>query len=177
MILQICYSDCAVDAFALAADVRAGAADSYAAAIPAGQVGVWCGDGTGNSFDDFKVRDIAGPFEVDGKWQASRGEARVDNADNNVLEIYSTDGLEDVLVRRGFRGDKYVATFKFKWNATTSPGWLVRPALDAALAAVRPRSQKGDRRAPLGTPCQGCAEPRGLPGDRRQCRRQQSPAV
>jgi RHS repeat-associated protein len=96
------------------------------ATVPAGQVGLWCGDGTANSFDDFKVRDLAGPFEVDGKWQASRGEARVDNSDNNVLEIYSTDGQEDVLVRRGFRGDKYVATFKFKWNATTSPGWLVR---------------------------------------------------
>jgi RHS repeat-associated protein len=101
-------------------------ADSYAATVPAGQVGVWCGDGTANGFDDFKAREIAGPFEVDGKWQASRGKARVDDSDNNVLEIYGTDGQEDVLMRRGFRGDKYVATFKFKWNATTSPGWVVR---------------------------------------------------
>jgi YD repeat-containing protein len=133
--------------FTMAAEVRAGAADSYAATVPAGQVGVWCGDGTANSFDDFKVRDIAGPFEVDGKWQASRGEVRVDNSDNNVLEIYSTDGLEDVLVRRGLRGDKYVATFKFKWNATTSPGWLVRWLSPGDYLAIAVSSS--DRKARL----------------------------
>jgi hypothetical protein len=48
--------------------VRAGLADSYAATVPAGQVGVWCGDSSDNSFDNFKVRDIAGPFEVDGRY-------------------------------------------------------------------------------------------------------------
>jgi hypothetical protein len=37
---------------------------------------------------------------------------RTDNSDNNVLEPYATDGLEDVIVRRGFRGDKFVATYR-----------------------------------------------------------------
>ena len=44
----------------MAAEVRAGAADSYAAAVPVGQVGLWCGDGSANSFDDFKVREMVG---------------------------------------------------------------------------------------------------------------------
>jgi hypothetical protein len=52
--------------------------------------------------------------------------ALVENSDNNVLEAYGTDGTEDCIVRRGFRGDKYVATFKFKWNGNTWPGSLVR---------------------------------------------------
>ncbi|HUU94424.1 MAG TPA: hypothetical protein VM487_01695 [Phycisphaerae bacterium] len=30
-----------------------------------------------------------------------RGEVRTDNSDNNVIEAYATDGLEDVIVRRG----------------------------------------------------------------------------
>ena len=54
------------------------------------------------------------------------GEVRVDNSNNNVLEAYGTDGVEDCIVRRGFRGDKYVATFKFTWNNDSHPGWLVR---------------------------------------------------
>jgi hypothetical protein len=30
------------------------------------------------------------------------------------------------ILRQGFRGDKYCATYSFKWNAGTSPGWVVR---------------------------------------------------
>jgi hypothetical protein len=45
-------------------------------------------------------------FEVDGRYFCSRGQVRTDNSDNNVLEPYATDGLED------FRGDKFVATYR-----------------------------------------------------------------
>ena len=51
---------------------------------------------------------------------------RTDNGDNNVLEAYATDGLEDCIIRRGFRGGTFVATYKFKWNDSSTPGFLVR---------------------------------------------------
>ena len=128
-------------AFSMTAEVRAGAADESAATVPAGQVGIWCSNSSDNSFDDFKVRDLAGPFVADGLYfcttldsalhrQGRASEVRVDNPNNNVLETYGTDGVEDCIVRRGFRGDKYVATFKFTWNNHSHPGWLGRPALD-----------------------------------------------
>jgi hypothetical protein len=63
---------------------------------------------------------------VDGRWFCDKGNARVDDSDSNVLEAYGTDEVEDCIIRRGFRGDKYVATFKFTWNANTGPGWVVR---------------------------------------------------
>jgi hypothetical protein len=40
----------------------AGTADTYSGTVPDGQVGIWCSDPSGNSFDDFACRDIAGPF-------------------------------------------------------------------------------------------------------------------
>ena len=92
--------------FTMTVEVRAGAADSYAASLAAGQVGLWCSDSSDNTFDDFQVRDVAGPFEVDGKWFCNAGEVRVDNSNSNLLEAYGTGGLEDEIVRRGFRGDK-----------------------------------------------------------------------
>ncbi len=61
------------------------------------------------------------PFEADGRWFSNRGQVPTDNADNNVIEALATDGGEDCLVRRAaFRGDKFVATFKFEWNADVS---------------------------------------------------------
>jgi hypothetical protein len=94
--------------------------------VPAGQVGLWCSDNSDNDFDDFKVQDIAGPFEVDGRWFSNTGDLRVDSSDNNVLETYgSCDGWRTI-VRRGFRADKYVATYKFKWSTPCKPGFLVR---------------------------------------------------
>jgi hypothetical protein len=44
--------------------------------------------------------------EVDGRWFCDKGHVRVDDSDNNVLKAYGTDGVEDCIVRRGFRGDK-----------------------------------------------------------------------
>jgi len=65
-------------------------------------VDLQCGD---NDFDDFKVRDLAGPFVADGRWLSNTGDARVDNSDNNVLETYgSYDGWRTI-VRHGFRAD------------------------------------------------------------------------
>ena len=72
------------------------------------------------------ARDVASRVQADGLYFCSRGEVRTDNSNNNVIEAHATDGLEDVIVRRGFRGDLYVATFKFKWNNDSCPGWLVR---------------------------------------------------
>ena len=92
----------------------------------AGQVGLWCSDDSDNEFDDFQVRDIAGPFEVDGRWFASDGGVTVDDADNNVLKFPSDNPYEMLAIRRGFRGDEFVATYKFKWNATSWPGVVVR---------------------------------------------------
>ena len=92
----------------------------------AGQVGLWCSDNTDNEFDDFQVRDIAGPFEVDGRWFASDGGVTVDDSDNNVLKFPSDNPYEMLAIRRGFRGDEFVATYKFKWNATSWPGVVVR---------------------------------------------------
>ncbi|MEW6253923.1 MAG: hypothetical protein AB1716_25030, partial [Planctomycetota bacterium] len=120
------YTITAGTAFTMTAEVRAGQADTYAGTVLAGQVGLWCSHGTANSLDDFQVRDIAGPFEVDGKYFCSTGQVRTDESDNNVLEAYGTDGLEGCIIRRGFRGATYVATYKFKWNASSSPGWVVR---------------------------------------------------
>jgi hypothetical protein len=39
---------------------------------------------------------------------------------------YGTDGTEDCIIRRGLRADKYVATYKFKWTTSNSPGFVVR---------------------------------------------------
>jgi len=79
-----------------------------------------------SAYEHLKVLHVVGPFETDGGCFSTRGEVRTDNADNNVIEAYATDGQEDVIVRRGFRGDKFVATYKFKWNGSTFPGFLVR---------------------------------------------------
>ena len=61
-------------------------------------------------------------------------------------------------MRRGFRGDKFVATFKFKWNATTSPGFLVRwlspgdyLALAISAADSKARLYQRESDAPLTT--------------------------
>jgi len=52
--------------------MRAGAADTYAGTVPAGQVGLWCGDSSDNSFDNFKCRDSAGPPALDTTCAARR---------------------------------------------------------------------------------------------------------
>jgi len=37
----------------------------------------WCSDNTSNSFDDFKLLDLAGPKVIDARWFGDAGEARV----------------------------------------------------------------------------------------------------
>jgi hypothetical protein len=80
--------------------------------MPAGQVGLWCGDNSDNDFDDFKVRDIAGPYVIDAKWFCDEGGAKVDDSNSNVLEVPVVTGREVCAVRRGCRADEYVATAK-----------------------------------------------------------------
>ncbi|MFO0838005.1 MAG: hypothetical protein U1D55_05715 [Phycisphaerae bacterium] len=135
-------------AFGMATQVRAGQGSWISGTCPAGQVGLWASHGTANSFDNFKVRDRAGPYEVDGKWFADVGDVRVDNADNNVLETFGSDYQERCVVRRGFRGEKFVATFRFKWNggSSTSPGFLVRWLNPGDWVAVYVKSSDGKAR-------------------------------
>ncbi|MFO0839721.1 MAG: RHS repeat-associated core domain-containing protein [Phycisphaerae bacterium] len=51
-------------------------------------------------------------------------------------------------MRRGFRGEKFVATFKFKWNgsSSTSPGFLVRWLNPGDWVAVYVKSSDGKAR-------------------------------
>ncbi len=60
------------------------------------------------------------------RWRWSAAISRSANSNSGVAEAYAADAGEDCLVRRGFRGDKFVATFKFKWNNDVGPGFLVR---------------------------------------------------
>ena len=89
-------------------------------------VRIWCSDSSDNSFDDVQVHDLAGPYEVDGRWFWQRGAVWVDDSDNNVMEVYGDNSGNRPIVRRGFRGDKFVFTFRFKWVNGGKPGCLVR---------------------------------------------------
>jgi len=62
-----------------------GLGQDYSGTIPAGQVGFWCPHGTANSFDNFYIHDLAGPFEIDGRWFGNSGDIQVDSGNNNVL--------------------------------------------------------------------------------------------
>ena len=113
--------------FNMNATVGAESAANITATVAAGQVGLWAGDSSGSSFDDFEAKDAAGPYEVDGRWFTNRGEARIDASDSNVLETFGDDIAARTLVRRGFRGDKFVLTYRFKWDSgMRKPGVLVR---------------------------------------------------
>jgi hypothetical protein len=62
------------------------------------------------------------------------------DSDNNLIEAYATDGQEDVLVRRGFRGDKFVALFKRQPLTRCRP----RPGRAAACQGfIRRQQQRG----------------------------------
>ena len=50
----------------MTANLFSGLGQDYSGTIPAGQVGFWCSHGTANSFDNFYIRDLAGPFKIDG---------------------------------------------------------------------------------------------------------------
>ena len=39
-------------------------------------------------------------WHVGGRWFCDKAEVRVDSSNNNVLEAYGTDGVEDCIVRR-----------------------------------------------------------------------------
>jgi len=57
---------------------------------------------------------------------SNTGDVRVDSSDNDRLETYGNFDGKRMMVRRGCRVDKYVATYKFKWALTGKPGFLVR---------------------------------------------------
>ena len=68
----------------MTANLFSGLGKDYSGTIPAGQVGFWCSHGTANSFDNFYIRDLAGPFEIDGRWFGNCGDIQVDSGNNNV---------------------------------------------------------------------------------------------
>jgi hypothetical protein len=110
--------------FEMNIQVRAGQASSYAATVPAGQIGLWCSDSSDNTFDDFVVRDIAGPFDADAAWFSTLGDVQIDESNDNVLT--SNPGVADqCIVRRGSRAGWYELIFKFK-QSTVTVGPLVR---------------------------------------------------
>ena len=78
--------------FSMDVQVRAGQAAGYAATVPAGRVGLWCSDGSANSFDDFVVRDIAGPFDVSVEWYSTMGDVQIDESNDNVLTLRPKNG-------------------------------------------------------------------------------------
>ncbi|MCG3129245.1 MAG: hypothetical protein CHACPFDD_04166 [Phycisphaerae bacterium] len=85
--------------------------------------------GSANAFDNFKVRDLVGPYEADGRWFSDKAEVQIDESNSNLLRsssATSTEYYDTCIVRRGFRAGKYVATFRFKWSPGPSPGFLVR---------------------------------------------------
>ena len=60
-----------------------------------------CSGRTSNSLDDFKVRDLAGPFEVDGKYFSSTGEVQTDaGANPDTLAAGITDAREACIIPR-----------------------------------------------------------------------------
>jgi hypothetical protein len=79
----------------LVLELGAGAVGGYETSFAAGQVGLWCSDASDNEFDDFKVQDIAGPFEIDGRWFCDTGDVRVDDSDNDRLETYGNYDAND----------------------------------------------------------------------------------
>ena len=59
-----------------------------------------------NTFDDFVVRDIAGPFDASAEWFSTFGDVQIDESDDNVLT--SNPGIVDqCIVRRGSRAEWY----------------------------------------------------------------------
>ncbi|MCK4343466.1 MAG: hypothetical protein KAY37_17265 [Phycisphaerae bacterium] len=71
------------------------------------------------------MRDLAGPYKIAGRYSCAAGDGHVDSSDRNVLEC-SGFAKHNGMIRRGFRGEKYVATFKFKRDTNTSPVFVVR---------------------------------------------------
>jgi RHS repeat-associated protein len=62
---------------------------------------------------------------VDGRYFCDKGNACVDNGNNNVLELHDEGGKRCV-IRRGFQASYYEATYKFTWSTSNKPGWVVR---------------------------------------------------
>ena len=93
------------------------------------------------------VADATGPYEVDGRWFSDRGDVRVDFGDNNVLETFGSDIGSRTMVRRGFRGDKFVLTYRFKWDTgMRKPGVLVRWLSPGDWLAIEVPSSDGKAR-------------------------------
>ena len=74
----------------------------------------------------FEAHGVAGPYAVDGRWFNDVGDVRVDDSNNNVLELHGDEGGKRCVIRRGFQASYYEATFKFKWDTSNRPGWVVR---------------------------------------------------
>jgi hypothetical protein len=104
--------------------IPAGAANNYTATVPAGRVGVWAGPATASAkFDNFKLLDMSALVDVDGRWwddvgdtSLSGGKLRIDN---------SSEAVERHVVRRGFRGGKYVFEYEHPFDLTNINGAIL----------------------------------------------------
>ena len=63
----------------MTANLFSGLGQDYSGTIPAGQVGFWGSHAAANSFDNFYIRDLPGPFEIDGRWFGNSGDIQVDS--------------------------------------------------------------------------------------------------
>ncbi|MFO0836948.1 MAG: hypothetical protein U1D55_00355 [Phycisphaerae bacterium] len=93
--------------FDLRCEVRSGSVcdmasiSNYNAVIPAGQVGVWAGSGSGSvKFDNFVVRSLAANCVVDGRFTDDSGNVRVSGG---YLEFFNSDGTTRRSVLRHVR--------------------------------------------------------------------------
>jgi len=117
----------------------------YTATIPAGQVGLWCSDNSDNDLDDYKVQDIAGPFETDGRWFSNTGDVRVENrALDTTLGAEPRDALRPPPLRGG-RRVKGRPTTSWRPMAATMAGARSSAAASGPTSWVAPASRRSTR--------------------------------
>lgn len=61
------------------------------------KIGLWCSDSCDNSFDDFRIQDVAGPFEVDGRWFSTTCGVYIDRGASNRPEFDTGSDCEHEL--------------------------------------------------------------------------------
>lgn len=112
--------------FTMWARVRNGGVEGYSGAIPAGKIGLWSSNASGNSFDNFYAGDIGGNHVAVAGWKSDKGAVQIDLANNNALEVqYESDPNDNCVPYTGFRGTDFISTFSFKWNGSSHPGGLI----------------------------------------------------
>jgi hypothetical protein len=102
--------------FIMRATVTAGKAGGYNGTTVAGQVGLWCSDGSNNSVDFFRVHDAGGFYTAAAGWMGKMGDAGI--ASGTFTSSTTDDNLanEQAFLYLPFRGEKYRAEFDFVYK-------------------------------------------------------------